>query len=103
MRQRLWKLYHAELVAIDEFQRDEGYWASSGIVMDAEFKAYITEYLAGSPADIPVRSLAELVEFKALIESMRRLNRRYLIRTSLYRRWRPPCWTAMLIRAHSRP
>lgn len=53
----------AELVAIDEFERDEGYWASSGIVMDAEFKAYITEYLAGSPADIPVRSLAELVEF----------------------------------------
>ena len=53
----------AELVAIDEFDRDEGYWASSGIVMDAEFKAYITDYLAGSPADIPVRSLAELVEF----------------------------------------
>ena len=53
----------AELVAIDEFERDEGYWASSGIVMDAEFKAYITDYLAGSPADIPVRSLAELVEF----------------------------------------
>ena len=53
----------AELVAIDEFERDEAYWASSGIVMNAEFKAYITDYLAGSPADIPVRSLAELVEF----------------------------------------
>lgn len=53
----------AELVAIDEFERDDGYWASSGIVMDAEFKAYITDYLAGSPADIPVRSLSELVEF----------------------------------------
>ena len=53
----------AELVAIDEFERDEGYWASSGIVMDAEFKTYITDYLANSPANIPVRSLAELVEF----------------------------------------
>ena len=53
----------AELVPIDEFERDEGYWASSGVVMDAEFKAYITDYLADSPADIPVRSLAELIEF----------------------------------------
>ena len=52
----------AELVAIDEFQRDEGYWAS--LHRDGcRVQGYITEFLAGSPADIPVRSLAELVEF----------------------------------------
>lgn len=53
----------AELVSIDEFARDDGFWQSSDIVMKAEFNTYMTEYLASSPADIPVRSLAELVEF----------------------------------------
>jgi len=53
----------AELVPIDEFAREEGFWQSSDIVMKSEFNTYMTEYLAGSPADIPVRSLAELVAF----------------------------------------
>ncbi|GHA88127.1 amidase [Algimonas arctica] len=54
----------AELVEIDAFDREgETYGRDSFGVLQWEFKATLNEYLANSPADIPVRSLEELITF----------------------------------------
>jgi amidase len=54
----------AELVEIDAFDREgETYGRDSFGVLQWEFKATLHEYLANSPADIPVRSLEELIAF----------------------------------------
>ena len=70
------------LVAIDQFEREEGHRASSGIVgIDAELKTYITDYLG-----FPGHSGAIAQSWSSSIRSMRGLSRRFLIRISLYRR-----------------
>jgi amidase len=54
----------AELVEIESFERDgDNYGRDSYALLQWEFKATLNEYLAGSPADIPVRSLQELIDF----------------------------------------
>ena len=53
----------AQIVRITEHATPPEYWNASRLVLETEFKAYITAYLSGSPADIPVRSLADLVAF----------------------------------------
>lgn len=54
----------ATLVEIEEFDRDaENYRRDSFGVLQWEFKATLNDYLADSPADIPVRSLEELIAF----------------------------------------
>lgn len=56
----------AELVEIEEFNLDaENYGTDSYGLLQWEFKATLDEYLSGSPADIPVRSLEELIAFNA--------------------------------------
>jgi len=53
----------AEIVRITDHATPPEYRAASRLVLETEFKAYVTAYLSGSPADIPVRSLADLVAF----------------------------------------
>lgn len=54
----------AELVEIEAFDLDaENYGRDSFGVLQWEFKATLNEYLMDSPADIPVRSLEELMAF----------------------------------------
>ena len=54
----------AELVEIDSFELDaDNYGADALGVLETEFRATLNDYLADSPADIPVRSLAELRAF----------------------------------------
>lgn len=54
----------AQLVEITEFSpQTEGFGAKSFQVLLSEFKADLNTYLAGSPADLPVRTLAELIAF----------------------------------------
>lgn len=54
----------AELVEITEFTPDtEDFRGKGRRVLDTEFKAGLDAYLAGSPADLPVRSLEELIAF----------------------------------------
>lgn len=53
----------AEIVRIDEHDTPSGFWGAARLVLGAEFKQFLDEYLVGSPADIPVRNLAELVKF----------------------------------------
>jgi amidase len=54
----------AELVEIESFDLDaENYGRDSYGLLQWEFKATLNDYLAGSPADIPVRSLEELIAF----------------------------------------
>lgn len=54
----------AELVEIEGFNPEgDNFWGNSYNVLQWEFKATLDEYLANSPADIPVRSLAELIAF----------------------------------------
>lgn len=54
----------AELVEIEDFSPGgDTFWGDSYGVLQWEFKATLDEYLANSPADIPVRSLAELIAF----------------------------------------
>jgi len=53
----------AELVEISDFKQPESFWADSYQVLLSEFHYSINEYLAGSPADIPVRNLSELIAF----------------------------------------
>ena len=56
----------AELVEIEEFNLDtENYGRDSYGLLQWEFKATLDDYLANSPADIPVRSLEELIAFNA--------------------------------------
>ena len=53
----------AEIVSIAEHATPPEYWKASRLVLESEFKAYLNAYLSGSPADIPVRSLADVVSF----------------------------------------
>lgn len=56
----------AELVEIESFDLDaENYGRDSYGLLQWEFKATLNEYLADSPADIPVRSLQELIDFNS--------------------------------------
>ncbi|MEL6686822.1 MAG: amidase family protein [Pseudomonadota bacterium] len=56
----------AELVEIEEFNLDaENYGRDSYGLLQWEFKATLDDYLANSPADIPVRSLEEVIAFNA--------------------------------------
>ncbi|MGB6231117.1 MAG: amidase family protein, partial [Litorimonas sp.] len=56
----------AELVEIDAFQMEaENYGADSYGLLQTEFKATLDDYLADSPADIPVRSLDDVIAFNA--------------------------------------
>lgn len=53
----------AEIVRIEEHDTPADFWGASRLVLGAEFKQFLEEYLVGSPADIPVRNLADLVNF----------------------------------------
>ena len=53
----------ATLVRIESNDTPPAFWGAARLVLGAEFKVFLTQYLIGSPADIPVRSLAELVAF----------------------------------------
>jgi len=54
----------ASLVEIEEFEpQGENLGAAAYDLLKYEFKATLNAYLAGSPADIPVRSLEELIAF----------------------------------------
>ena len=53
----------AEIVRITDHETPPEYWKASRLVLESEFKAYLDAYLSGSPADIPVRSLANVVAF----------------------------------------
>lgn len=54
----------AELVEIESFEREaDNYGRDSYGLLQWEFKATLNAYLADSPADIPVRSLEELIAF----------------------------------------
>lgn len=56
----------AELIEIEEFDLDaENYGRDSYGLLQWEFKATLDDYLANSPADIPVRSLDEVIAFNA--------------------------------------
>ena len=54
----------ADLVEIENFELEgENYGRDAFGVLQWEFKATLDEYLANSPADIPVRSLEEVITF----------------------------------------
>lgn len=53
----------ATVVAIDEFSVPDEFWGNELTILKTEFKASLDDYLAGSPADIPVQSLKDLIEF----------------------------------------
>lgn len=56
----------AELVEIEDFDLDaENYGRESYGLLQWEFKATLDDYLANSPADIPVRSLNDVIAFNA--------------------------------------
>ena len=54
----------ATLIEIEEFEpQGENFWEHAYDLLKYEFKATLNEYLAGTPADIPARTLAELIAF----------------------------------------
>ena len=53
----------AEIVRIDQHEIPPDFWGASRLVLGAEFRALLDAYLADSPAEIPIRSLADLVRF----------------------------------------
>jgi amidase len=53
----------AMMVRIENNDTPPEFWGASRLVLGSEFKVFLDEYLSGSPADIPVRSLADLVAF----------------------------------------
>jgi amidase len=53
----------ATIVRIESNHTPPEFWRASRLVLGSEFKVFLDEYLSGSPADIPVRSLADLVAF----------------------------------------
>lgn len=55
----------AQLVDIADFSQPESFWPDSYQVLLSEFHHNINAYLASSPADLPARSLTELIEFNA--------------------------------------
>jgi amidase len=62
--QALADLATAGAVLVDiEYEPDPAMWAAEGTVLYYELREGLDAYLAGSPADIPVRSLEETVAF----------------------------------------
>lgn len=54
----------AELVEIEAFDLEaEDYGRDSLTLMETEFRTTLNEYLADSPADIPVRSMQDVIDF----------------------------------------
>lgn len=53
----------AEVVEIDSLEQPEDFGAKSYLVLLAEFKTTLNEYLLSSPATLPVANLAELIGF----------------------------------------
>ena len=53
----------ATIVRIESNDTPPEFWRASRLVLGSEFKVFLDAYLSGSPADIPVRSLADLVAF----------------------------------------
>ncbi|MEC8746125.1 MAG: amidase family protein, partial [Pseudomonadota bacterium] len=53
----------ATIVRIENNDTPPEFWGASRLVLGSEFKVFLDEYLSGSPADIPIRSLADLVAF----------------------------------------
>ena len=54
----------AQLVEIEAFSTDvDNFWGKALTVLQYEFKHSLNAYLANSPANIPVRNLAELIAF----------------------------------------
>lgn len=54
----------AILVEIESFSTEtDNFWGKARNVLDTEFKADLNAYLEGSPADLPVRSLATLIDY----------------------------------------
>ena len=53
----------ATVVEINEFSVPDEFWGDELTLLKTEFKSSLDAYLAQSPADIPVRSLAQLIEF----------------------------------------
>ena len=53
----------AEIVRIEQHETPSAFWGAARLVLGAEFKAFLDAYLASSPADIPIRSLADLVRY----------------------------------------
>lgn len=54
----------AILVEIESFSTEtDNFWGKARNVLDTEFKADLNAYLQGSPADLPVRSLAALIDY----------------------------------------
>ncbi|WP_334019574.1 amidase [Alteromonas sp. S015] len=58
----------ATLVDISDFSQPDSFWADSYNVLLSEFRYSINEYLLGSPAEIPARSLSELIVFNKKTE-----------------------------------
>ncbi len=57
------QLAGATMVRIESKEMPSEFWGASRLVLSSEFKVLLDAYLSGSPADIPVRSLADLVSF----------------------------------------
>lgn len=53
----------ATLVDIDEFSRPDTLWDDEDIVLNAEFKTTINQYLEQTPAKLTVHSLTDLIAF----------------------------------------
>ncbi|MEC9143858.1 MAG: amidase family protein, partial [Pseudomonadota bacterium] len=53
----------ATIVRIESNDTPPEFWGAARLVLGSEFKVFLDEYLSGSPADIPIRSLADLVAF----------------------------------------
>jgi amidase len=53
----------ATIIRIESNDTPPEFWRASRLVLGSEFKVFLDAYLSGSPADIPVRSLADLVAF----------------------------------------
>lgn len=53
----------AEVVEIGSFEQPEDFWEKSYLVLLAEFKTTLNAYLLASPANLPVASLHDLIDF----------------------------------------
>ena len=53
----------AQVVEIDNLEQPEDFWTKSYLVLLAEFKTTLNDYLLSSPADLPVANLDELIGF----------------------------------------
>ncbi|MBK8199460.1 MAG: amidase [Acidobacteria bacterium] len=53
----------AVLVEIEKFEVPDDFWPKSLLVLEYEFKASLNAYLAGAPASVASRSLADVIAF----------------------------------------